>query len=279
MRDMDQRIPIEKDGEPAVLSVTRSKTTGMTAYHQHTLYELVCFLSGDGRCLTTRDTYVMQPGYIYVISPHTLHMMQYDHQESHSMYHVYFTQAILEEIEQECSLHLSPYLQHFFSLRTGDELRSRLDYALSFYNLNSKSAIDQAIQQTLIKCILLTMAKQITPSQDSPHTGVTPPLVSRVMEYIDQHYDEELTLEVISTAFHCSKCYLCRLFSQTTHRTIISYLNSIRIQNACRLLRQTNLSISQISNLTGYNSTAYFDRQFRRYTGQTPSTFIEQHRM
>ena len=59
---------------------------------------------------------------------------------------------------------------------------------------------------------------------------------------------------------------------------VVDYLNAVRIRHACRLLEQTNLGVSQVSQLTGFNSVVYFDRQFRRFTGQTPTAYTAQHR-
>lgn len=257
----------------------RLTSKGMTGFHRHDEYEMACLLSGEGQCWWEAETWGLRPGHLYVIPPGTQHMMQYNPDVPHSMYHVYFRTDELATLREEYGVDLLPYFQRFFSLAIGEELRARLDYALSSYNRPNDSPIDQAIQRTLVQCVLLTLAKQTGMAGGAGAAQEAPPLIQRVLKYIGQHYDEPLPLDSLSEQFRCSKSYLCRLFRQTTGSTVVHYLNGVRIQNACRLMEQTNLPLSQVSQLCGFNSLAYFDRQFRRFTGQTPTDYSQQHRV
>jgi len=265
-------------GQRTALFSKRLTSSGMSGFHQHDDFELACLLTGEGRCWWEAGVYPLEPGRLYVIPPQTQHMMQYDASEPHSLYHIYFRSEELETLYETYGVDLKPYFQRFFSAAIGNELRARLDYALSSYNRANHSAIDQAIQRTLVQCVLLTLAKQIGGAAEA-ETKPAPPLVQRVLEYIARHCEEPLTLETLSERFRCSKSYLCRLFRQCTGQTVVHYANGMRIQNACRLMEQTNLSLSAVSQLCGFNSLAYFDRQFRQFTGQTPTEYARQHRL
>jgi len=257
----------------------RLTSKGMTGFHQHDEYEMACLLSGEGQCWWEAETWPLKPGHLYVIPPESQHMMQYDPDTPHSMYHIYFREAELETLKAEFGTDLAPYFRRFFSLTIGPELRARLDYALSASNRANENPLDHAIQRTLVQCVLLTLAKQTAAADDADAAREAHPIVQRVVAHISRHYDEPISLDSLSDKFRCSKSYLCRLFRQTTGRTVVHYLNAVRVRNACRLMEQTNLPLSQVSQLCGFNSLAYFDRQFRLCTGQTPTDYIQQHRL
>ncbi len=66
-----------------------------------------------------------------------------------------------------------------------------------------------------------------------------------------------------------------RRFKQALGRTPVSYLQELRLQHARDLLQKTNLSLQEISNLSGYQDTAYFTRQFRAHFQATPGQYRE----
>lgn len=92
-----------------------------------------------------------------------------------------------------------------------------------------------------------------------------------IIQYIDTHYAEELSLEKISELAHMSKFHFCRLFKQMTGHTVTHYINSIRIQNAERLLASSDLSVSEIAYTVGFQDTSYFSRIFKSIKGISPS--------
>lgn len=83
----------------------------------------------------------------------------------------------------------------------------------------------------------------------------------------------EITLPILANHFHISRSHLSRTFKKVTGLTIVEYLNSVRISQAQKLLRNTKKSISQISSDTGFNNISHFDRTFKKITGYSPSDF------
>ena len=70
-----------------------------------------------------------------------------------------------------------------------------------------------------------------------------------------------------------SRNYFCRLFKDATGMTVVEYIQKIRIQHACRLLKETNDTVLSISHQVGYEDIKFFTKLFKRYTGQNPSAF------
>ncbi len=93
-----------------------------------------------------------------------------------------------------------------------------------------------------------------------------------VFRYIHEHYDENLTLDVISSQIGLNKDYFCRLFKKATKTTLTDYLNFVRVTKAEELLK-TNMSMSEISYSVGFSSSSYFNQIFKKYKQYPPLTY------
>ena len=94
-----------------------------------------------------------------------------------------------------------------------------------------------------------------------------------MLAFIQTHYDEQLTLEDIAAAASVSKRECLRSFRAGIHRTPMEYLTDYRIDMAKKLLRTTDLPITQIALQTGWCSAAYFSKIFRESCGTTPFAY------
>lgn len=97
-----------------------------------------------------------------------------------------------------------------------------------------------------------------------------PTLIKR---YLDQHYAEEFSLDILSQATGYSKNYLCRIFCENTGTTIASYLNEIRVGHAADMLTHTDLDVAEIGRRCGYNSVHYFIKTFKKLNGVPPGVY------
>jgi AraC-like DNA-binding protein len=94
-----------------------------------------------------------------------------------------------------------------------------------------------------------------------------------VMKYISKHYSENLTAEQCSKQSNMSYSYFSRNFKKISGMTFKDYLNLVRITNAERLLMTTDLSVSEISQMVGYNSESYFIATYKEIKSVTPLAF------
>ena len=94
-----------------------------------------------------------------------------------------------------------------------------------------------------------------------------------VMLYIDRHYSERITLEMLAEHSHISRSYLTRRFRQYTGETVINYVNRLRVQYAREMLVGTDKNIAEIAWDVGFESPKYFHRIFRKQTGESPAGF------
>lgn len=97
-------------------------------------------------------------------------------------------------------------------------------------------------------------------------------MINKIIQYIHDHYDEQLTLTDVSKLFNFNYSYLSAYFSSHNEEGFNEFLNKIRIQKACDFLKQ-DIPISDISSMVGYSDHSYFCKVFKKFTGLTPSNF------
>ena len=101
--------------------------------------------------------------------------------------------------------------------------------------------------------------------------------VSQAIQFIEEHYDQDISLETVAGKIGISPFYLSRLFKSEIGQTFVEYLTQLRVQEAIKLASNTRLSIKEIAWRTGYQNPTYFCRIFKKYTGRTIGEIREQH--
>src|SRR2546426_4648811 len=102
------------------------------------------------------------------------------------------------------------------------------------------------------------------------HRGLSPGAKRRVLEYMDAHFDEPLTLESLARVAGLSVHHFARAFRQSTGEPPHQFLLRRRIERATEMLKQPELSLSEIALAVGFSDHSHFARHFRRLVGMTP---------
>ena len=95
-------------------------------------------------------------------------------------------------------------------------------------------------------------------------------LITQVLVYIESNLEEKLTLDVIANHFHMSKFYFHRIFAACTGKSLNSYVSMRRLNAAVGLIKQSNLSLTNIAYQLNFSSQAAFTRAFRQAFGVSP---------
>jgi two-component system response regulator YesN len=101
--------------------------------------------------------------------------------------------------------------------------------------------------------------------------------IEKCKKYLDASYMKEITLETVAQRYHFNPSYFSNLFKNSVGIGFSEYLNSIRIRNAQRLLKQTDGSMADIAAKVGFRDPAYFNRAFKRQTGLSPLKYRKLH--
>lgn len=98
--------------------------------------------------------------------------------------------------------------------------------------------------------------------------------VRQTMDLIHQEYDKDWSIDEIAETLSISAVYLRKLFKNEIGSTIVHYLTELRMKRAIELLETGDYKVFEISEMVGYNTSQYFSKVFRRYTGKSPMNYI-----
>jgi two-component system response regulator YesN len=103
--------------------------------------------------------------------------------------------------------------------------------------------------------------------------STTDVVVKRMTAYIEKNYDQDLKLESIAKIFNYNSAYLGKVFKKEVGESFNNVLDTIRIENAKRLLRESDLRVYQVSEQVGYSNIDYFYSKFKKYVGISPKEY------
>lgn len=112
--------------------------------------------------------------------------------------------------------------------------------------------------------------KQVMAAQK---TGIYSKPVIRCMEYIKNHLHEQITVRELAGTVKLNESYLSVLFKRETGVSISGYVISKRVETAKNMLRYSELSLSEISDILHFSSYSHFARTFRKYCGVSPKEY------
>ena len=143
---------------------------------------------------------------------------------------------------------------------SGNNLKNMMSYAyiLQMYALIGRDYLDTIYQD-----------RKISHIKQQAYWAV----MNRVMEHVDHHYMDDLSLDDIAAQAGFSKYHFCRVFKQYTNNTFYHYLCHKRVVMAEKQLNVTGRSISEIALQVGFDSISSFNRVYKQIRGTTPSQY------
>lgn len=230
--------------------------------------------------VTVRDTlYHVQPGEIMVVPPGELHALQAPSAGSRFIYMfdislisklksfvgiqsilaqpLYITKGSYSQIYEDICQILIQIRNEYFSRNEYAELTS-YSLLITFF---TKLGYNHINANNLFPNVRLYKQKEYIQK------------FNNLMEYIDDHYMEELNLEEIAESIGFSKYHFSRLFKQYTGFTFCDYLCHRRIKVAEELLARPDLSVTEVALQAGFPSISTFNRLFKQYKNCTPSEY------
>ncbi|MBQ7994199.1 MAG: response regulator [Solobacterium sp.] len=153
---------------------------------------------------------------------------------------------------------------------------ARFDYAAEALRLQARDYLLKPVELSALESSLrraVNYVNTVRPQEKEDtfmdETGVT----GRIREYIDLHISEKITRDQLADVVYLHPDYLAKIFKEETGMKITEYILSKKVELACRLLKETDMTVSEVGFAAGFGNTSYFDKIFRRQTGVTPKQF------
>lgn len=143
--------------------------------------------------------------------------------------------------------------------------------------IEQKASGYDLVCQDLLEVLVVRLMRRtdfsLTPAAPEARTNKE---CTSVRRYIDSHFKESISLDMLAEVAHVNKYYLVHTFSREFGISPINYLISRRISESKQLLSDTDHSLNQISHMLGFSSPSYFSQSFRKLEGISPMEYRKQ---
>jgi AraC-like DNA-binding protein len=259
--------------------VQRQNQYSMAKDHLHDNYEIYYLLSGQRKYFIRDRVYLIEKGDLVFIPKYDLHRTLAADTATHERFVMNFQESFLERFTGgNTNIHLlAPFEKETPTFRLKAEDRNVVEgllYRMTKELKDKPPGYDiclKALGVELLLYIVRCMGKYeeaVSPFETPMHRKI-----SEIAGYIHEHYMKPLTLSKLSERYYISSWYLSRVFKEVSGFSFVEYLNHVRIKEAQRLLRDTNMKILPISEQVGFESIAHFGRVFKQTVGLSPTRY------
>jgi AraC-like DNA-binding protein len=252
-------------------------------YHYHPEYDILLslkdhageFTSGDHIGRMERGTLFMNGPNI----PHSLHSGRPDDQdwEKPSLAVIQFSEKSIGE-DLLGKVELQPIRQFLESAKFGFQFHGETAARGSelMLEMQGQSPLERFVQLLRILNLFAVSDEKSPLASPAYSPSLRDEDISRIgalLEYLREHKHDAVRLDDVAAVAKMTPKSFCRFFKANTGRTLIQYLNELRVGESCRMLLETNHSISEIALDSGFNNLSNFNRRFREIKGETPREF------
>ncbi|MDR1722745.1 MAG: AraC family transcriptional regulator [Tannerella sp.] len=259
-----------------------------TSWHYHNSYEIHFILEGSGKRIVGDSMEEFHPGDLVFIGKNLPHVWIADREHvdvSRRMLESVFLQFTPEIlIGEQLELPEFKYVTRALSLSErgmqikGDTLNviSELLLQMPYMNAFDRMIFFYTILDRIGRCenFKPLVGKEYMKTRFTPQNK----RIATIHDYMMNNYKDDINLHVLAEKVSMAEGSLCRFFKSNTGMTLFEYLNKIKINFACKLLMNRELSILDVCLDSGYNNISHFNKQFRRFIGCSPDKFRKRYK-
>jgi AraC-type DNA-binding domain-containing proteins len=225
-------------------------------------------INGKGTFRCGKKQYNLQAGNAFLICPDYVTYYEADMEDPWHYIWVGFNGVKVPKIIRQTGLSYdNPILFYDIDDFFIDTIRQMASY--------TKYSFTTELSRIAYLYIFLAKLIEIAPLNPAikPYNSSIEEYVKSAVDYIEKNYSHSINVNQLSDYIGINRRYLCTLFKKFTGQTPIDYIIKTRIEKACELLANDNLSIAEVSNSVGYSDQFIFSKQFKKSKGETPSSY------
>lgn len=263
---IDQASILIEKGEPVACQRIAGINDNMSRSHYHTYYELYFLESGARHHVLQDQQYETNVGDFMLFPPYVMHHSFSDRDVPFQRIVLYFREDVIASKELLELMKNGSGLYH-----PSQKASSTIHFILKelLKEQEHPDTLHAETMKTLLNALLITIMRTTTVSPKPEAQS----RIAQVITYIENNYWHDLRLADIAAEFYISEYYLCHEFKKYTNRTIVQYINTLRILHAQRLIKETDYNFTKIAETTGFASLTHFNRTFKSVTGTSPSAY------
>lgn len=245
--------------------------------------ELVLVMEGSATHLIGKDTYLVQKGDVFVVGSNTVHAFEdcRNFKICNIMFHPEFFFKWTHHIKETPGFHGLFYIEPHMTKEHDYRSRLRLHYdtyekALRYIDAlmqeyhEKKDGWKEVISSTFMLLVVFLSREYQIPFLEEGRSLL---MVANAVSYIEKNYRETITIDTLSSLACLSNRQFSRVFRETYGISPMQYVIKLRLLQSEILLKQSELSITQIAQSSGFSDNNYFARQFRTRYHMTPMEY------
>lgn len=257
--------------------------------HLHDFIEIAYIRDGSGVHIINGQRYSVSAGDMLFINYGQTHEIIGD--PSMKLVNFLFTPEFISN-----SLLNTENISDVFAFTLSGELDQDFSFSLPIARFNSSEHAElQAITNAMLKeyrkknhgyrsmlkaymqLIFCMLVRNVREQDNTTPTATLHKITPEILHYIDINCFDKLKLRSLAEKCFYTPSYFSRLFKETCGKSLTEYIKEKRISEASRLLAETALPITKISEIVGYQDRKLFNKFFKQITGMTPSDYRKHH--
>lgn len=237
--------------------------------HVHDNYEIYLFLEGDTKYIIEENDYSLSSGDLIIIRKNQLHRTFHNSPK--------FYKRIILNIEPDFfkQNNVEEYERIFTDIKTdvGSKINSDIVKSSGIYDafmrIKEYSKNFTNVYNVITKSVIIEILHLINNVNLYSVSKISNDLLKEIIEYINENFTTNVTLDSLQKKFFISKYHLCRIFLKATGLTVHNYITKKRLANAKNLIKN-GISVLDASEKSGFNSYTSFYRAFLSEYGFSP---------
>lgn len=268
-------------GEPALVLYGESwvRVYGHDEFHLHfhNLTEIGICRYGDGDMYLDNDVCRYQNGTLTVIPENFPHITVSDGENANFWEYVFFDmKSIVEELFPGNPVYQSQVIESlnksaFISDEKKDKAIADIINLMIDEAKNKKPYYQKKISLQL-KALIIELVRKcdVSLEEEQPVKGTNMAQIAAALDYVNKNYDKPIKAIELANICSMSETHFRRIFEEYINMSPMDYVNLIRIQRACDLMKKTNDSMDLVAVKCGFSTTSTFNRNFKKYLNTSP---------
>ena len=244
----------------------------ITSNHFHNVYEIYYLIENEVIYFIGEKAYLVKPGMVVVIPPNSKHATFPVNNDKRKRYLIYLPEYFVEEFLKDDADLLNKISSKPFTVDNNKKMIEQFFKKIidEFKKPNGSIALQKALIGELLVTLNGYYADEKKSEFSSEINDIASGTISLITRYINDNFSKKITLETLSNEFFLHPSYISRIFKKKLNISFSAFLRNIRINKVMDYLKNTEYTITEIAQNTGFDSPTSLCRVFKKNVGMSP---------
>lgn len=247
---------------------SQAKPESLDIRHCHELYEILYVINGSGRYIVEGREYPVRPRSLMIIPPLKYHCVDLDSDAPYERYVIHFSaNELSQDIQNQLALIFEE--EGFCSFYSAESISTTINSL--FERFDECVVLPEKEKHMYVKLLVSELVLLLSVASKEKIPFDEEELGARVIRYLDEHIDKDISLDKLAKKFFVSKYYLCRAFKSHNGISVHGYINQKRVMYAKQLI-ESGETASGAAYKVGFGDYSAFYRAYVKIVGRSPTS-------